>query len=260
MPGERSYIVQDGDCLSSIAAREGFFWQTLWNHNAALKAKRKNPNVLLVGDEVLIPDKRVNEVAGATDRRHRFVKRGIPARLRLIVERNAVPLKNTRYTLTVDGTSRGGTTDGQGMIDVPIPPTARQGRLEIGDLVYELDLGGLDPLDEITGIQDRLRNLGFYRGALDGELGPETKDALAEFQSIVGLQPTGELDGATKDKLFARQDVEHAGEAPAAAADEAEPSASASPDEEGATDDPPDASAAADDVEADIPADVSDRA
>jgi N-acetylmuramoyl-L-alanine amidase len=58
-----SHTVKQGDCISSIAHETGFFWETLWNHpdNAKLKQLRKNPNALLPGDVVSIPDQRVKQ-------------------------------------------------------------------------------------------------------------------------------------------------------------------------------------------------------
>ena len=54
-----SYQVKEGDCLSSIAFEQGFFPDTIWNHsnNAVLKEKRKDPNVLMQGDVVFVPDR-----------------------------------------------------------------------------------------------------------------------------------------------------------------------------------------------------------
>jgi hypothetical protein len=213
MPDDRIYTVKRGDCISNIAEREGLFWQTLWDHNPALKSKRKNPNILFPGDQVIIPARRSKEVTGATESRHRFRKEGVPALLRIVLERDHVPIKNTRYVLTIDGKVREGTTNGQGLLEADIPPQASQGKIEIEDLVFELELGGMDPIDETAGIQDRLKNLGFYDGDIDGEMGPETEKALALFQSWVGIDPTGKLDQETNDKLLSCQDQEH--EAPA---------------------------------------------
>ena len=42
------HTIQDGDCISSVAMRHGFFPGTLWNHpdNMELKKLRRDPNVL----------------------------------------------------------------------------------------------------------------------------------------------------------------------------------------------------------------------
>ena len=53
--------VSPGDCFASIAKANGFFnYRTLYDHadNAALKAKRINPNQLVEDDVVRVPDKR----------------------------------------------------------------------------------------------------------------------------------------------------------------------------------------------------------
>jgi len=79
------YIVKQGDSVESIAYDHGFFWEVLWNdpQNAELKRLRKDPNVLLPGDIVFIPDLRVKEESGATEQRHQFRVKGVPAKLRL---------------------------------------------------------------------------------------------------------------------------------------------------------------------------------
>jgi N-acetylmuramoyl-L-alanine amidase len=235
--------------------------------NDALRSKRKRPNVLLPGDEVLIPEKRLKAYSGATEHRHRFVKKGTPAKFRLILERNDQPIKNTHYVLHVDGKVFEGTTNDQGRLEVFINPDASRGRLTIDDLVYELKFGGIDPHDEISGVQDRLQNLGFYHGAVDGILGPLTKEAIGDFQSVVGLEATGELDDATHDQLFGYQDEEHEPMTQVeAATPEEEPAASAtteSPEASSEGSDESDAAESLDDAaeesEMPIPDDTSDR-
>jgi len=205
------YKVKQGDCISSISARYGLFWEKVWNHpkNARLKEQRKDPNVLYPGDVIFIPDKEGKEESGTTEQRHRFRKKGTPAKLRLIVEQDDIPVSDTPFILEVDGKLYEGTTDRKGFLEVDIDPTAKRGRLKVGDLEMELQLGGIDPLDETIGVQERLQNLGFYEGELDGVIGPETKEAIASFQKATGLNETGELDDATQQKLFSWQDQEH---------------------------------------------------
>lgn len=211
MPEETEYVIQEGDCLSSIAERYGFFWQTLWDANSELKQKRKNPNVLMQGDVLRIPPRTPREESAPTDQLHTYVKKGTPAKFRLIVERFNIPLRNRRYILEVDGKLHEGTTNGIGMLEVFIDPAARGGTLRMPDDAMEchLQFGWLDPLDELMGIQARLQNLGFYQGELDGKDNEDLREAVTYFQSSVNLEPTGELDDATRQKLFDMHDNPH---------------------------------------------------
>ncbi len=63
-----TYTVEQGDCLDSIAFAHDFFPDTIWNHppNAAIRAERKDPNILYPGDVLTIPDKRINAHAAPT--------------------------------------------------------------------------------------------------------------------------------------------------------------------------------------------------
>lgn len=49
----------------------------------------------------------------------------------------------------------------------------------------------------VRAIQERLRGLGFYTGAVDGIWGQSTESAVAQFQQNRGLQPNGQLDPTT---------------------------------------------------------------
>lgn len=45
--------------------------------------------------------------------------------------------------------------------------------------------------------QQRLRELGYYRGPVDGDFGRNSRNALARFQRDNRLRPTGSLDERT---------------------------------------------------------------
>ena len=205
------YTVQAGDCILSLASRYGFFWQTLWNGNPALQALRKNPNVLMPGDVVVIPDKTIKQLPSATDQRHEFVKKGARAKFRLIVERFNIPLANRYYILRIGADVFNGTTDSTGLLEQSIDPQATEGHLQLpgDDLECDLQLGHLDPIEETTGVQHRLQNLGFYFGDLDGADTDDLHAAIADFQTSVGLDATGELDDHTRQTLFLMQDQVH---------------------------------------------------
>ncbi|HVX58010.1 MAG TPA: peptidoglycan-binding domain-containing protein [Candidatus Saccharimonadales bacterium] len=49
--------------------------------------------------------------------------------------------------------------------------------------------------------QEKLKTAGLYQGQVDGIDGPQTRQALQQFQQQNGLQPTGRLDHETLAKL-----------------------------------------------------------
>jgi peptidoglycan hydrolase-like protein with peptidoglycan-binding domain len=57
--------------------------------------------------------------------------------------------------------------------------------------------------DDIRWAQVELRGQGLYKGSLDGILGPETKQALCQFQKNTGLGWTASLDAQTWEALTA---------------------------------------------------------
>jgi len=53
-----------------------------------------------------------------------------------------------------------------------------------------------DPRSSATkAVQAALARRGYYRGAIDGALGPETRNAIRSFQAHQGLPVTGQMDG-----------------------------------------------------------------
>lgn len=234
------YPARLGDCISSIAYEHGFFWETLWNHpqNAELKSDRKEPNVLKEGDIVYIPDLTLKEESGASEKRHRFKLKGVPAKLRLrIMEepkppppppagsgppagrtttsvfeepapadttRKDEPRAHVPYILNIDGELTRGETDGDGRVELSIPPNAQHGVLILDEgkvtmRVIPLNLGHLDPMSESAGVAQRLANLGFPCG--DGADPDALLFAIRAFQEKNGLRVTGEADDETRSKL-----------------------------------------------------------
>lgn len=205
----KRHIVQPGECVASIAFEAGHFWQTIWEHpdNEALREARKDPWVLCEGDELTVPDLRRKLVTCSTDVNHRFKIKGVPERLRLRFGSPEFPRSGVPYTLTIDGERHEGTLDEQGELSHFLAPNATRAELELepedGPAEhYVLGLRGLDPIDTPRGVQLRLRNLQYYRGRIDGEIGePETIAAMQAFQRSAGLEPTLELDDETRAAL-----------------------------------------------------------
>ena len=58
-----------------------------------------------------------------------------------------------------------------------------------------------DPAQTVANVQTALQQQGYYSGEVDGILGPQTRAALAEYQSAQGLEPTGAVDEPTLETL-----------------------------------------------------------
>jgi hypothetical protein len=199
-----NYQVKQGDCIFSIAFEKGFFADTIWNHpnNKDLKELRKDPNVLLPGDIVFVPDKRLREYSEGTNQVYKYKCKNTPKSLQFQFIEFDIPIKDMGYTLDVDGVKSKGKTDGDGMVKTMIVPNAK-----IAKLVFEngsefrFELGHLDPVDNITGLQARLSRLGLFDGKIDGVMNDKTKEAIIEFQHAKNLNETGEADADTKNLL-----------------------------------------------------------
>ena len=208
----KSHTVRQGECFSSIAFEHGFFASTLWKHadNKTLRRKRGQMNLLSEGDVVSIPDLEQRTKQCATGSSHKFRRKGVPAVLRLRVQELGEPIANAPFELHLDGEILKGETDDNGDLEIGIPPSATRGRLLVGEgdsaREYELDLGHIDPIEELTGVQGRLANLGFDPGPIDGVAGPKLKAAIERFQALNDLEVTGEVDDTTRSELEAQHD------------------------------------------------------
>jgi hypothetical protein len=199
------YLIRQGESVRSIAFERGFTEETLWNlpENKELKDLRKDPNVLLEGDKLHIPDLRPREENRSADSRHKFKKKGVPAKLKLRILEEGKPLANTAYVLMIDGKRIQGKTDSDGNMEQSVPPNSSRAELQMegDDEPRTLLLSHLDPHDTPSGIKGRLKNLGFIISSVGGEIDEEAKRAIELFQSQNDLEPTGEVNDAFLQKL-----------------------------------------------------------
>ncbi|MFC1439302.1 N-acetylmuramoyl-L-alanine amidase [Streptacidiphilus sp. N1-10] len=90
---------------------------------------------------------------------------------------------------------RGLTADG-----IVGPETYRhlnEARWQLGDRVLSHVVGNLQVGDDVAQLQQRLLDMGFTPGQVDGIFGPTTAQALSEFQRNMGLFADGTLGPAT---------------------------------------------------------------
>lgn len=182
----KTYVVQQGDHLTSIAADNGFLnFETVWNdpNNAELK-KLRDPHVLFPGDEVFIPDLVVKDAPASTTTINRFVVAIQRLFLRLkVLDLDNQPIKNAACELKVESEDKvDGTTDGQGFVqpDKEIAPSVREAALSVhikkptaksanppppdAPLKFDVKVGHMNPEKKLSGQQARLNNLGYFAG------------------------------------------------------------------------------------------------
>jgi len=199
-------VVGQHECISRIAHASGRWdWRLVWDApgNAALRARRANPDVLFPGDEVVLPDLARADRPCALDALNRFRVAVPGTTLRLVVQTpEGAPVDGCPYRLLIDGLPpHAGRTDGGGALECPIRPTDDHATLELGPdrrlaagtepRMFDLQLGALDPVSELAGVQARLNNLGFEAGQVDGIAGPLTRAGVRAFQRAAGLVVDG---------------------------------------------------------------------
>ncbi len=194
------------DFVSKIAARNGFGdFHILWDHpdNAALKAKRKNPNTLLEGDELTVPDKKSKVESGATGRTHFFQVKMETLKVRvLFIATDKRPVRQLECTYDLDGV-KGGTTLVEGLFELEIPRTSENLRVTVGDREFHLKVGGLDPEDETSGMLQRLTNMGYETGDSADPEDEFVRSAVEEFQVDHDMPVNGKLDAPTREAIMA---------------------------------------------------------
>jgi hypothetical protein len=184
------HVVQPQETLSSLAERYGFrHLATIWERpeNAALRAKRKDPHMLVPGDRVFIPDHGTKSFSRGTNSVHQFVAKrsGLKLRLRFLdvhgPDRASEPVQ-----VAIDGQETAHKRDGRGVLELEIPRGAKEGVLRIGELRLPFQIGALAPIDELKGRVARLWDLGYDAGDPAGSDKEALRWALEEFQCDAG--------------------------------------------------------------------------
>lgn len=217
-PGAPSFThaVIDGECVAKLAARFGFSADTVWNlpDNAALKARRKDMNILAPGDALVIPARRSLWIEASTAKRYALRQKGGAQTLNIRFLFGTRPRANLDYLLKIacdDGAimaDQAGKTDADGFVKATVPPATISAEITLLDgplrEVHSFAVGAVRPIDTLEGVQARLRNLGYDCADEDASSGPMTGAALRAFQQDHQLAVSGEIDDATRATL---QDV-----------------------------------------------------
>jgi hypothetical protein len=201
--------VEQGECLETIAHRASLPWKAIWEHpsNAEIKDRRKNPNVLLPEDILNIPQAKPKPLPAQTGKTHTFeLSHSAATKLDVILTYANKPLGDQTCLVKVPGMEDLRTkTKPNGRLIVDLPANAEVVTVQMANSqqTFRFNLGHVDPIDTVSGVQGRLLALGYSCGNDDDDddLGLATRQAIFRFQRDNGLKPTGELDGTFKSKL-----------------------------------------------------------
>ncbi|MFO0619519.1 MAG: peptidoglycan-binding protein [Polyangiaceae bacterium] len=223
------YIVRQGDYLTRLAVLHGFDPDEVWNldENRELRERRPNPNQLAPGDVLQIPAQRAEGPSFASGGTQRY-KADVPkVHIKIHIQSSDAERQPEPWQLFGAGKDPiTGTLgrDGNVEFDVPVTVTECLLRLPQRRVSYPIHVGHLDPIEEDSGVLQRLAHLGYLAPSLRdvlsrGVLGatahrptvPEPPDdarehALRSFQRAAGLTETGVVDEATRDALRSAHD------------------------------------------------------
>lgn len=212
-PGKHK--VSEGESLPSIAVLYKFAdWRRIWNlpENTKLRSLR-DPNILLPGDMVFVPPKKPREVSITTELKHRFRLKGNLVWVRIVLEdEEHRPRPNLKYTLSFTNTNLvfENVTKGDGLIEIRIPTNLQEGYLRVRDLddpetpeeLHRLYINHLDPVEDISGLVSRLRNLEYTEASHDESEKVKIEIAVRQFQADHNLKIDGVVGPQTRNALI----------------------------------------------------------
>lgn len=209
------HVVRQGEYLEKIARTLAFDAEAVWNDpaNRALRDRRKNPEVLCPGDVLMVPEPTPRKPLSLAVGAHNAFKAKVPTvKVTVLVKNGGEPLANEPCVIEGLGPRIAAQSDGEGQVEIEAPLHVREVRLIFYKraLAVPVRIGDLDPVEEPSGVRQRLEHLGYY-GLL---LGPATRaartpepaadaEALRDFQRAHSLPETGVADEATRAALVA---------------------------------------------------------
>ncbi|MFO0761142.1 MAG: peptidoglycan-binding domain-containing protein [Byssovorax sp.] len=201
----KTYAVRSGDHLAKIAHDEGLDPDEVWNHpkNKVLRDKRKDKNILCEGDVLFLPLEEPTPLALQAGRTNRYSAVIPTVETHLSFADKNGPFASEPYTVEGLDEPIEGMTDRAGNLTIKAKVGAKVARVIFMSrrLQFDVLLGEMDPITEVSGVQLRLVLLGYLKGKAAGELDEESRDALRAFQKAKRLPVTGATDQATLDAL-----------------------------------------------------------
>lgn len=213
----RAYVIRQGDYLAKLAHRMGFNAAEVWDDpaNAELK-RRRDPNLLYPGELLYVPAASRAPMPVASHAVNGYVAEPPKVFVRLVFEGADGPLADEPYVVEGVGPFPESATDGDGAVVLELSVHVRECRVVFPrrGVAYPVKVGDMDPIDEVIGVQKRLRNLGHgggvgadeAAGLSDESRAAHERMAILAFQQRSGLEVTGEFDAATQAALAGGHD------------------------------------------------------
>ncbi|BBW90028.1 peptidoglycan-binding protein [Pseudoalteromonas sp. PS1M3] len=210
----QQHTVAQGETLLRIAKQYGYQTsKALYNHpsNAEFKALRPDPNLIYPGDKITIPPKKEKFIPLRTNSINSFVVQNEKEYFRLQVSYDdGDDITGKRVVLNIGSQTIDTVLQSDGLIEVELNNNdALTGNVDLylkaGETTptksFAVQIGNLDPIDTLSGVQGRCNMLGFNCGKVDGINGAKTKAGVREFQQAQQLQVDGIAGPVTKSRL-----------------------------------------------------------
>ncbi len=210
----KTHVVKQGDTMARIARQHKFgSAAALYEHadNTDFRTLRNDPNLIFPGDEITIPDIEQKVMSVSPAKKHTFrLKRDKEVFKIKIQDGLGTAWQGKRIVLNIGGQEIDAMIGTDGIVEVDLP----NGDEGVGALdvymdpskdepthSFEVTLGGLDPVETLSGVQARCNALGHECGVADGVMGGNTKKGVKAFQASNGLDVDGVPGPMTKTKL-----------------------------------------------------------
>jgi hypothetical protein len=159
------YVIRQGDYLLSLAHKFGFDADTVWNHpaNAELKKLRSDHNILWSTDVLYIPDQdgEPNWMELTPGTTNKFVSDALSVTITgTFADEN---LASQAFTIQELPDLNRPPTDANGKLTFDAPVTLKTATVVFADAgqTFVLKIGHLDPIGTLSGVIQRLQNLGY---------------------------------------------------------------------------------------------------
>jgi hypothetical protein len=166
------YVIRQGDYLAKLAHKFGFDADAVWAHakNAALREARTDPNILAPTDILYIPEPGPTKWwALKTGTTNTFVS-DCPTKTITIQFLDHHLASRSCIIAELDHLT-GLATDGNGRLKFEVPVRLMVATVTLSDLEEGVTcvcrIGHIDPLNSLSGIWQRLQNLGHVHPDLD---------------------------------------------------------------------------------------------